>query len=502
MPGPGAIHAVAGMANSSINCWPMLCIAGSSELSQDGLGAFQESWNPQGGAQMQIKYPEPACKYTAKIDNADRIPFFVEQAVRYAINGRPGASYLEIGGDTLREMVPAGTYFPPMTPDPPLQEAASSEVKKAMAVLKSAKSPLIIVGKGAAYAGATEELLKLVEDSGCPFLPTPMGKGCLPDDHELCIAPARSAALAGADVVLLVGARLNWILHFGRPPRYQRGVKFIQIDIEAAEIGHSIPAEVGLVGHATAVCRQLNEVADGWKVADNGAEWLAELAEGKAKNQERSAELANDRTVPMNYYCPLEIINQKCPRDTIIINEGSETMDIGRTVLQNHEPRTRLDAGSFGTMGVGLGQAIAACVVHPEKPVVLVIGDSAFGFSGMEFEAVCRYQMPLIVVIINNNGIGSFNPGEFEAGEGDMPGRLEHPSKSLTPQAHYEELATAFGGKGYFCVTPEELEAALDESMASRPYKPTIINTMISLTSLRKKQTAPSLDFKTDFSRL
>jgi 2-hydroxyacyl-CoA lyase 1 len=172
--------------------------------------------NPQGGAQMQMKYPEPACKYTAKIDNADRIPFFVEQAVRYCINGRPGAAYLEIGGDTLREMVPAGTYFPPMCPDPPLQEAAQADVAAAIALLKSAKAPLVIVGKGAAYAGATEELLKFVESSGCPFLPTPMGKGCLPDDHELCIAPARSAALSGADVVVLVGARLNWILHFVR----------------------------------------------------------------------------------------------------------------------------------------------------------------------------------------------------------------------------------------------------------------------------------------------
>ena len=165
-----------------------------------------------------------------------------------------------------------------------------------------------------------------------------------------------------------------------------------------------------------------------------------------------------DRTVPMNYYCPLEIINSRLPRDAIVINEGSETMDIGRTVLQNHEPRTRLDAGTFGTMGVGLGQAIAACVVHPDKPCVLVIGDSAFGFSGMEFEAVCRYQMPLIVVIINNNGIGSFNPGEFEAGEGDMAGRLDHPSKSLTPQAHYEELATAFGGKVSQHKNPEKPE--------------------------------------------
>ena len=232
VPGPGVIHALAGMANASANGWPMICIAGSSELSQDGLGAFQESLPPQGGSQIQVQYPAAGiCKYVVKATDGDRVPFFIEQAVRYAINGRPGAVYVEVAGDTLREPTDPEIYYPPKCADPAMVYADPASVTKALKILGAAKSPLLICGKGAAYAGASDGLRQWCETTRMPFIPSPMGKGVIPDTHALCMSSARSYALKNADVILLVGARLNWILHYGRPPRYRRDVKFIHVEV-------------------------------------------------------------------------------------------------------------------------------------------------------------------------------------------------------------------------------------------------------------------------------
>lgn len=492
VPGPGVIHALAGMGNASANGWPMICIAGSSELSQDGLGGFQESLPPQGGAQIQVEYARSVAKFAVKATDPARVPFFIEQAVRYSIMGRPGAAYVEIAGDTLRASVPKDdVYYPPKCLDPPLTPAPASEIKRALQVLAAAKNPLIVTGKGAAYANAAPELREFVARTGVPFLPTPMGKGVLDDDHPLCMSSARSAALKGADVVLLVGARLNWILHYGRPPRYMRGVKFIQVELHPEEMGHSVPPEVALHGHAKAISKQLLDGLQETPVKISpDSPWLKALGEESAKSQKIFQDLVSDRSAPMNYYCALSIINKHTPKEAIIMNEGSDTMDIGRTVLNNAHPRKRLDAATWGTMGVGLGQCIAGALCSPNPGVMAVMGDSAFGFSGMEFEVVTRYQLPVIIVILNNNGIGGMNPSDW-MGQNGTEQRLKFPAKSLTPQCGYEGLATAFGGEGILVKTADELEEAVSRAVAQKPWKPTIINCMISTTASRGKAAAP-----------
>jgi len=492
VPGPGVIHALAGMANASANGWPMICIAGSSELEQDGLGAFQESLPPQGGAQMQLQYVVPVCKYSVKATEIERIPFFVEQAVRYAKNGRPGATYVEIAGDTLRKSCAASQiYYPSMGIDPPLSLAPSAEIQRALRVLKGAKRPLIIVGKGAAYAGASSLIREFQKQTNMPFLPSPMGKGVLPDDHPMCMSSARSFALKNADAILLIGARLNWILHYGRPPRYSRDVKFIHIEILPEELGHSLPVEVGLVGHAKAIVGQLVTGLKSEPInISSDSDWIKSLKEQQQKSIDIFSELFNDRSVPLNYYCPLSIINKHTPKNAIIVNEGSDTMDIGRTVLLNYEPKMRLDAGTWGTMGVGMGQAIAGALVNPNPGCVFVAGDSAFGFSGMEFEVVCRYQLPVVVVIINNNGIGALNPDDF-MGLSGTDDRLNYPAKSLTPACRYEGYATAMGATGVFVDNADDLERAFKAAVSTKPFKPTIINCMISTTASRGKPAAP-----------
>jgi 2-hydroxyacyl-CoA lyase 1 len=469
--GPGMIHAIAGLANAQANCWPMLLIGGANDSFQNGMGAFQEC--------PQIEAARPFVKYAARPDSIERLPYYVEQAVRASLSGRPGAVYLDLPNDQIvgkREEEKVG--WAPRTPEPARAQAEPNAIERALEVLRSAQRPLVIVGKGAAWARAEDEVRELLRRTHLPFLATPMGKGVVPDDDPLSVAPARSFALQNADAVLLLGARLNWILHFGLPPRFAKGVKVVQLDVSADEIGRNVPAEVALVGDAKAVVAQLNDslAKTKWTYPQE-TPWRVDLRREVAKNQESVAAMFADDSVPMNYYRALREIRDLLPRDAVVCSEGANTMDIGRTVLPNFAPRHRLDAGTFGTMGVGLGFAIAAAVAHPEKHVVAVEGDSAFGFSGMEFETACRYRLPITFIILNNNGIGG-GVDEFD------PANV--PVSVYTPRARYDKIADAFGGRGFFVTKPDELGPALKDALAS-PV-PTIVNIMLNPRADRKPQ--------------
>ncbi len=469
---PGMTNAISGLANAWSNRWPMVLLGGSSDIAQHGMGAFQEA--------PQVEAARPWCKYSAEIDRVERIPYFIEQAVRTSIYGRPGPVYLDLPGDVISgSCEEEAALNRPRVPDAPRTLADPAAVDAALAALRSAERPLVVVGKGAAYARAEDEVRSFIESTQLPFLASPMGKGVLPDDHPLSTAPARSYVLQNADLVFLMGARLNWIMHFGLPPRFNPDVRVVQLDIAADEIGTNVPAEVALVGDAKAVTAQLNDALRErpWQF---GAEntWRTGIAKKIEDNRATTQPLFDDESAPMNYYRALRDIRDALPRDAIICSEGASTMDIGRTVLPNFLPRHRLDAGSFGTMGVGLAFAIAAQAVHPGKRVVAVEGDSAFGFSGMEVEVACRYNMPITFIILNNNGIGG-GPSKLDPARPVMP-------TAYVPNARYERVIEAFGGEGYFVERPEQLRPAIDASFASG--NPGIINVMINPQARRKPQ--------------
>jgi len=469
--GPGMVHGIAGLANAWSNCWPMLLLGGAADSYQNGMGAFQET--------PQVEAARPFSKYAARPDSLARVPYFVEQAVRTSIYGRPGAAYLDLPNDIIVGKIAEDQLsLSPRCADAPRPQADPRDVERALAALRTAKRPLVIVGKGAAYARAESEVRAFLAKTRLPFLASPMGKGVVPDDDELGVAPARSHALQNADLILLVGARLNWILHFGQPPRFRPDVRVVQIDIAAEEIGTNVPTEVALVGDARAVVGQLNAAleAEPLRFASDSA-WWKELREQIDANVRSVDAMLHDDTTPMGYYRVLREIRDQMPRDAILASEGANTMDIGRSVLPCYEPRQRLDAGTFGTMGVGLGFAIAASVVHPGRRVVAVEGDSAFGFSGMEVETACRYRLPITFVIINNNGIG----GGFSELD---PKKI--PPSAYTINARYEKMIEGFGGKGYFADTPESLARALKEALADP--MPTIVNVMIDPRAGRKPQ--------------
>ncbi len=470
--GPGVIHALSGLANAKSNCWPMILIGGASAVSQNGRGAFQE--------ESQVISATPLCKYAHAVEDARRIPFYVEQAVRTSFYGRPGPVYLDMPDDIISQEVDDDKIrFASTIPDAPRPQVLEEDVEAALTALESAERPLVIVGKGMAWSRAEEEVREFIERTQLPFLASPMGKGVVPDEHPLSVGAARTLALQQADVVFLMGARFNWIMHFGMSPRFSKDIRVIQLDAAAEEIGTNVPTEVALVGDGKAVIGQLNRALDNrqWFYPAE-TEWRTAIAEKASANQEMVQPMADDDSAPTNYYRAFKDIREWLPENAMIISEGANTMDIGRTQMPNNLPRSRLDAGSYGTMGVGMGFAVAAAVVHPDRPIVAVEGDSGFGFSGMEVETMCRNNLPVKIVILNNGGIGS--------GIDELPMDKPIPPGVLTPRARYDLMMEAFGGMGILVEDPKNLKEALDDAMAFEG--PAIINVLLDPRAGRKPQ--------------
>ena len=472
--GPGVVHGLAGLANAQQNCWPMLLIGGASETYRNGMGAFQE--------ERQVLAATPVCKWAHAIEHVNRIPFYVEMAVRQSIYGRPGAAYLDIADDLITGSCEEEKVVEVhKCPDPPRTMAMPEYIERALDVLQSAQRPLALIGQGMAYSGATDEVRAFLERTQIPFVRTPKGKGIMPDDHPLSAGAARTLALSQADVVFLMGARFNWILHFGLPPRYAKDVRVIQLDIEPEALHQNKPAEVPLLGDGKAIMSQLNQALQGrqW-FHPEGSPWREALTKKARENAEMIAPQIDDDSSPGGYYRLFRDIREWLPKNVVLCSEGATTMDIGGTMMPLDNPRSYMNAGSYGTMGVGLGIVIAACVVHPDRPVVHVSGDSAIGFSGMEIETLCRYGMPAKIVVLNNGGIG---PGMPEIPENPM---LNMRPNTLIYGARYDRMMDAFGGKGFYVEEPRDFRGALDEAM-NFPG-PALVNVKLSQGSQRKAQ--------------
>ena len=470
--GPGMTNAISALGNAWANCWPMLLIGGSSNQALNHMGDFQ--------AAPQVDLAKPFCKWVGQAERIDLIPRYIATAVRHSISGRPGPVYLDLPGDVIASSLEEDDLvYPPRVEAPPAPQVDAAAIKAALASLKSARQPLAIIGKGAAWAGAGEQVRRFIEETQMPFLPSPMGKGVVPDGHPLSVAAARTYALQNADLVFTIGARLNWIMHFGLPPRFREDLRVVQLDIAAEEIGSSVPAEAALVGDAKVVMAQMvAELEENpWQIAADDP-WRQALDKERKAKQEATVSMLESDEVPMNYYRPLQEIQRALPRDAIIVTEGASTMDISRQVLDNYEPRNRLDAGTWGTMGVGPGFAIAAQVANPDKRVIALEGDAAFGFDGLEVEVAVRHKLPITWIVFNNNGIGG--------GPSNLPEGASYPPNAFVPNARYDKVMEAFGGKGYHAETPQELRTALQESFDSG--ETTLINVTINPDAKRRPQ--------------
>ncbi|XP_030527343.1 2-hydroxyacyl-CoA lyase [Rhodamnia argentea] len=475
--GPGCVHGLAGLSNAMANTWPMVMISGSCDQKDFGRGDFQEL--------DQIEAVKPFSKFSVKAKDIREIPSCVARVLDQAVLGRPGGCYLDIPSDVLHQTVTESEAESLLDAaekcglKEEIPNVLSSQIEEAVALLRGAKRPLIVFGKGAAFARAEDELKKLVEVSGIPFLPTPMGKGLLPDTHELAATAARSLAIGKCDVALVIGARLNWLLHFGEPPKWSPDVKFILADVSKEEVELRKPF-LGLVGDAKRVLELINkQIKDDPFCLGRSHPWVEAISKKTKENVSRmEAQLAKE-VVPFNFLTPMRIIRDAIlglgSPAPILVSEGANTMDIGRAVLVQTEPRTRLDAGTWGTMGVGLGYCIAAAVASPDRLVVAVEGDSGFGFSAMEVETLVRYQLPVVVIVFNNGGV--YGGDRRTPEEIDGPYKHDPAPTSFVPTAGYHTLIEAFGGTGYLVATPEELKHALSESFSAR--KPAVVNVII-----------------------
>lgn len=471
---PGFLNGLTALANAHVNCFPMILISGSSEREIVDLaqGDYEEM--------DQLNAAKPFCKAAFRILHAEDIGIGIARAIRTALSGRPGGVYVDLPAKLFPQTMDAEAgrkSLIKVVDAAPRQLPAPDAVQRALDVIKGAKRPLILLGKGAAYARCDAEIRAFVEKSGIPYLPMSMAKGLLPDTHPQSAGAARSHVLAEADVVVLVGARLNWLLSHGKGKTWgaDKGAKqFVQIDISPTEMDSNVPIAAPLVGDiGSCVSALLAGMGSNW--AKPPADWTGGIAERRDKNLTKmAATLAADPS-PMNFHSALSAIRDKFKErpDMILVNEGANTLDFGRSIIDMYEPRKRLDCGTWGIMGIGMGFAVAAAI-ETGKPVIAVEGDSAFGFSGMEVETICRYNLPVCVVVFNNNGV-------YKGTDVNLSGGKDPAPTVFVKGARYDLMMEAFGGKGVTARTRQELAKALDEAVASG--KPTLINAIIDETA-------------------
>ncbi|MFE4369305.1 oxalyl-CoA decarboxylase [Streptomyces sp. NPDC056835] len=455
---PGFLNGLVALANATTNCFPMVQISGSSERHLVDLkqGDYEEM--------DQLAAAQPFVKAAYRVSRVEDIGRGIARALRTAISGRPGGVYLDIPAAVLGSIMDAeeGAKTLSRLVDPaPRQLPAPEAVDRAVEILAGARRPLVVLGKGAAYAQADEKIRDFIESTGIPYVPMSMAKGLLPDNHPQSAATARSLALKKADVVVLLGARLNWLLNHGEAPQWNPDAKFVQVDIEPKELDSNQPIAAPLVGDIESVLDALAERTKPGQITAPAA-WREELAARSAQNVAKMAERLKADPHPMQFMGALKAVRDVLHErpEIYLVNEGANALDIARNVIDMRVPRHRLDSGTWGVMGIGMGYAIAAAVESGE-PVVAVEGDSAFGFSGMELETICRYKLPVVTVIMNNGGVyrgDDINPLESD----------EDPSPTtLMLQARHDKMIEAFGGKGYRATTPAEVTAALTEALAS-----------------------------------
>lgn len=469
----GFLNGLTATANATVNCYPMIQISGASDptMVDMNMGTYEQL--------DQLNTARPLVKAAFRCSHAKDIPSAVARAYRAAVSGRPGGVYIDMTTPALAEVMDASEaeklFYEPVDIYSPVAPNADA-VKRAAELLVNAKRPAILLGKGAAYAQAEKQVKELVEKYNIPYLPMSMAKGLMPDNGPLSALSCRSDIMEKADVVLIVGARLNWMLSFGRG-KWNPDTKFIQLDVEPQEIDVNVPVAAPVVGD---ICLSLDAILaalEGRKMQADPT-WVTSLqAETKVKNEKFAKRLADAATVsPMNHWSALSAIKPilESNPDIILVNEGANTLDDTRDAVDMSLPRHRIDCATWAIMGMGMGSAVGAAVATG-KQVVAVEGDSAFGFSGMDFATICRFKLPVTVVIFNNGGIYNnigVNPSTDPAIEHDPA------PTTLDLNARYNKIGEAFGAANYYVTTPEELTAALKESIASKA--PAIIDVQLA----------------------
>jgi thiamine pyrophosphate-dependent acetolactate synthase large subunit-like protein len=451
--GPGTANALTGLANAWADATPIVAIGGSAPMRATTLDAFQEM--------DQVAIMKPVVKAAYRVDMASRIPEYISVAFREALDAKKGPVYLDLPGDILNHKVDDEKLLFPANYRVESRPAGDPvQVERAIELLAAAQRPIVVTGSGVLWSGASAELRDFIESTGLPFYTTPQGRGVIAEDHPRSFPGARSMAFREADVVLVVGARANSMLSFLRAPRFSPNARFISVNLDGREIGHNRGVEVGIIGDAKLVLRQLTEEADGRFEAHHESTWVAQLSAKHRSNQERSAPLLHSDAVPIHPLRLCREVRDVISRDTILIVDGHEILNFARQSIPIYQAGCSLNAGPHGCMGVGVPFGIGAKVAKPEAPVLVLSGDGAFGWNGMEMDTAIRHQLPIVVVMSNNAGFTSRQTGGTVGRE--------------LGWQRYDKMVEALGGYGEFVEKPEGIRGAIERAFKSG--KPALVN--------------------------
>lgn len=450
--GPGTTNLTTGMINAFVDGAPVIALGGASEIALSGRRSFQEV--------DQLAMMKPLVRWAARVQEARRIPELVETAFREATTGGTGPVYLDLPGDVLyAEVEEEHVQWLDVADEPARPQGDEAQIERAIALLADARKPLIVSGSGVYWSDAVDEYRRFVEATGIPFFTTPHGRGAIPEDHPYLYAGVRSKAFRETDAIIVLATRLNYIIDYGRPPRFAPDARMIQIDINPAEIGRTRKADVGIVGDARAVLSQLVAAGTGRIAPSLYADWRAELEqENDAKREKRAASMSSD-AVPIHPLRLCKEIGDFLDRDAILVVDGQEILNFGRQALSTYAPRHRLNSGPLGTMGVGLPFGLGAKLAEPQTQVLVLHGDGSMGLNAMELDTAKRHDIPVVTVVSNNGGWTANN--RFKAGR-DLG------------YTRFDKLAVALGCHGEHVESPDEIRPALERAFASG--RPAVVN--------------------------
>jgi thiamine pyrophosphate-dependent acetolactate synthase large subunit-like protein len=446
--GPGVTNLITGIANALVDCCPVVALGGSSPLSQFGRQVFQEI--------DQVELMRGCTKHVDRLINLKRIPQQINFGLQKAMSGKPGPVYLDCPGDMLYQKIDENLVDWSFAGRPLLDSRPLGDPRQVDALvnaLSEAKQPLIVSGSGVIWSRAWTEMQALVEAAGIPFFTTPQGRGVVPDDHPCSFLSMRSTAFRDADLIIVLGTRMNYIIGHASPPRFGPSAKIARIDIDPAEIGTAARyVDIPIVGDCKAVLGQLLDGIKGKITTDSYKGWRQKLAEGEvAKRASAGAnKYAEDGDIhPVRM---LEEVKNFAKRDAILCVDGQETLNYGRQTMPTFEPGHRLNSGPFGTMGVGLPFGVGAKVAKPDKQVIVVHGDGSLGLNVMELDTAIRHKIPILVVVSLNGGW-----------TGDP--KREKPGRDLG-YTRYDKICEALGGYGEYITQPEDIRPALERAQA------------------------------------
>src|SRR5438128_319732 len=439
--GPGVINLTTGIANAVIDCCPVVAVGGSSPIGQSGRQVFQEI--------DQLAIMKPCTKWADRVYNLKRIPEQVNNAFQKAMGGKPGPVYLDFPGDVLYAKIPEEQIDWSLSGQPLLNARPLGDPNKVDALVDAiakARQPIILSGSGVIWSKAWPELQELVEKTGIPFYTTPQGRGVVPDDHPYSYLTMRSTAFRDADLIIVLGTRMNYIIGHAAPPRFGANAKIARIEIDAEELGRSARnVDIPVLGDCKSVLEQLID-ALGSNTADKFAGWRQKLADGEAaKRTGPGGNYPTDGDIHPLRLC--EEIKNFARRDAILCVDGQEILNYGRQSMPTFEPGHRLNSGPFGTMGVGLPFGLGAKLAKPDKQVIVVHGDGSFGINALELDTAVRHNIPILVVI-------SLNGGWTADPAGNKPGRN-------LGYTRFDKMAETLGCYGDYVEEPAKIRPAL-----------------------------------------